>query len=154
MTVVNDYARAKSCADVDAALAVCTDGFRLETVPFQLTAQGKDEARLALLSFFAAFPNYDVTLEGTLEGEREVAAWGTVRATMSGDFLNQPATGRSFELPMSCIFTLEDGLLASESFYFDLNQMCEQLGLSTEAVAADLRSARRMLDTARLKEAA
>jgi hypothetical protein len=32
--------------------------------------------------------------------------------------------------------------------------MCEQLGLDTGAVAADLRQARRALETTRLKEAA
>jgi steroid delta-isomerase-like uncharacterized protein len=154
MTVVQDYAAAKSRADVEAALALCTEEFTLETVPFQLTARGKDEARIALGAFFVAFPDYEVTLDGLIEADGEVAAWGVVRATMWGDLLGQKATGRPFELPMSCVFKLDGGRLASESFYFDLNQMCEQLGLSTEAVAADLRQARRALETNRLKEAA
>ena len=154
MTVVQQYAKAKSRADVDAALAVCTEDFVLETVPFQIIARGKDEARMALGAFFSAFPDYEVTLDGMLEGDRDVAAWGVVRATMWGDLLSQKATGRAFELPMSCIFTLAGGRLASESFFFDLNQMCEQLGLDTGAVAADLRHARRALETTRLKEAA
>jgi steroid delta-isomerase-like uncharacterized protein len=154
MTVVQEYASAKSRADVDAALAVCTDDFRLDTVPFQLVADGKNESRVALEAFFVAFPDYDVTLDGLIEGEAEVAAWGVVRATMRGDLLGQNATGRAFELPMSCVFTLDGGRLASETFYFDLNQMCEQLGLSTEAVAADFRAARLALETARLEEVA
>jgi steroid delta-isomerase-like uncharacterized protein len=154
MTAIQEYAAAKSRADVDAALAVCTEAFVLETVPFQLTARGKSEARMALGAFFVAFPDYEVTLDGRLEGEDHVAAWGVVRATMWGDLLGQRATGRAFELPMSCIFKLDGERLAGESFFFDLNQMCEQLGLDTGAVAADLRQARRMLDTTRLKEAA
>ena len=154
MTVVQEYANAKSRADVDAALAVCTEGFVLETVPFQLTAVGKQEARMALGAFFSAFPDYEVTLEGLIEGDGEVAAWGVVRATMWGDLLSQKATGRGFELPMTCIFKLAGDRLAGESFFFDLNQMCEQLGLETAAVAADLRQARRTLETTRLKEAA
>jgi steroid delta-isomerase-like uncharacterized protein len=154
MTVVQEYAEAKSRADVEAALAVCTEGFVLETVPFQLTAVGKHEARMALGAFFTAFPDYEVTLDGLLEGDGKAVAWGVVRATMWGDLLSQAATGRAFELPMSCVFRLEGGRLASESFLFDLNQMCEQLGLDTGAVAADLRHARRALETTRLKEAA
>lgn len=154
MNVVQQYATAKSRADAEAALAVCSEGFRLETVPFQLTAEGKHEVRMALAAFFSAFPDYDVTLEGLAESGDGVAAWGVVRATMWGDLLGQKATGRGFQLPMSCVFTLDGDRLASESFFFDLNQMCEQLGLSTEAVAADLRAARRALETNRLKEAA
>ncbi len=154
METVQKYAEAKSRADIEAALSVCTEDFVLETVPFQLTAVGKDESRMALASFFTAFPDYAVTIDGMLESDRHVAAWGTVRATMWGDFLNQKATGRGFDLPMTCVFSIEDGRLSSESFLFDLNQMCEQLGLNTEAVAGDLRAARRTIETARLKEAA
>jgi steroid delta-isomerase-like uncharacterized protein len=154
MTAVQEYAAAKSRADVEAALAVCTEDFVLETVPFQLTALGKHEARMALSAFFSAFPDYEVTLDGQAQGDGAVAAWGVVRATMWGDLLGQKATGRSFELPMSCVFTIDGGRLASESFFFDLNQMCEQLGLETDAVAADLRRARRLIETNRLKEAA
>ena len=154
MRAVQEYAAAKSRADVEAALAVCTEDFVLETVPLQLTAVGKQEARMALGAFFTAFPDYDVSLDGQAEGDGAVAAWGVVRATMWGDLLGQKATGRSFELPMSCVFTVDGGRLAGESFFFDLNQMCEQLGLDTGAVAADLRQARRTLETTRLKEAA
>jgi hypothetical protein len=113
MSVVEQYAQAKSRADVEAALEVCTEDFALE---FQLTALGTDESRAALEVFFAAFPDYAVSLDGLL--------------------------------------TLREGKLASESFFFDLNQMCEQLGLNSEAVAHDLRAVRRELETARLKEAA
>lgn len=153
--VVEQYAAAKSRADVEAALALCTESFRLETVPFQITAEGKQEARMALQAFFAAFPDYAVVLDGLAESGDAAAAWGVVSATMTGDLLGRRATGRAFELPMSCVFMLDDeGRLASESFFFDLNQMCEQLGLSTDAVAADLRGARRALQANRLEEAA
>src|SRR5688572_6849782 len=113
MTAVQEYAAAKSRADVEAALAVCTEDFVLETVPFQLTALGKPEARMALGAFFTAFPDYEVTLDGQIEGDGAVAAWGVVRATMWGDLLSQRATGRGFELPMSCVFKLDGGRLAS-----------------------------------------
>lgn len=147
------YAAAKSRADVEAALAVCSDDFYLETIPFQLTARGREQSRLALQAFFAAFPDYDVTIDGTAEGSGAISCWGTVRATMKGDLLGQRATGRSFELPMACVFELDGDLLAGERFFFDLNQMCEQLGLATEALAADLRRTRELLEESRPKEA-
>ncbi len=40
------------------------------------------------------------------------------------------------------MFALRDGLLAGERFFFDLNAMCEQLGLAVERVAAELRAFR------------
>lgn len=149
---VEIYAAAKSRADVEGALAVCSDDFLLETVAFQLTARGREESRLALQAFFAAFPDYDVTLEGMATGDAAISCWGVVRATMAGDLLGQKATGRAFELPMACVFELDGDLLAGERFFFDLNQMCEQLGLETEAVAADFRQARELLESSRLKE--
>ena len=130
MTVVHEYAAAEPRRRRRRACRVHR-GLRARDRPVPAhgaKASGRHEWRLE--AFFAAFPDYDVTLDGLLEGEREVAAWGVVRATMRGDLLSQTATGRAFELPMSCVFTLDGGRLAGESFFFDLNQMCEQLGLS------------------------
>ncbi|WP_222426791.1 hypothetical protein [Amycolatopsis rhizosphaerae] len=39
-------------------------------------------------------------------------------------------------MPFACHWRVRDGLIAQERFFFDFNQMCEQLGLPTEAAAA------------------
>ncbi len=140
--LVARYAAAKSRRDVAAALGVCHDDFVLDTVPFGIRAAGKPEVARQLEIFFATFPDYHVTLEGEAATGDAVAVWGTVRATMRGPFGSFAATGRAFALPFACVFPLRDGLLAGERFFFDLNMMCEQLGLPVERVADELRAVR------------
>jgi len=140
--IVAQYAAAKSRQDIDGALRVCREDFVLDTVPFGIRGRGKTEVAAQLGIFFATFPDYAATLEGQATGEDVVTAWGTIRATMRGPLGSFAPTGRAFALPFSCVFPLRDGLLAAERFFFDLNAMCEQLGLPVERVAAELRAFR------------
>ncbi|MFL5780427.1 MAG: ester cyclase [Thermoleophilaceae bacterium] len=136
--VVAAYTAAKSRADGDEAVRHCADDFTIETVPFRTTIEGKDANRAAFQAFFGVFPDYDVEVAGTTGAGDELATWGTLRATMRGPFGRIEATGRSFELPFACIWRVRDGLLAHERFFFDLHQMCEQLGIDAAAVLAEL----------------
>jgi len=140
--IVAQYAAAKSRQDIDGALRVCQEDFILDTVPFGIRGHGKAEVAAQLGIFFATFPDYSAALEGQATGEDVVTAWGTIRATMRGPLGSFAPTGRAFVLPFSCVFPLRDGLLAGERFFFDLNAMCEQLGLPVERVAAELRAFR------------
>lgn len=139
------YAAAKSRQDVEAALAYCHADFVLDTIPFGIRGHGKEECAGQLGLFFATFPDYAVSIDGQAESPGAVTVWGTVRATMRGPFGRFAPTGRAFALPFACVFPLRDGLLAGERFFFDLNMMCEQLGLPVEQVAAELRSVREAL---------
>src|SRR2546422_2527453 len=140
--IVAEYAAAKSRQDIDGALRVCREDFLLDTVPFGIRGKGKAEVAAQLRVFFTTFPDYAATLEGQAASEEVVTAWGTIRATMRGPLGSFAPTGRAFALPFSCVFPLRDGLLAGERFFFDLNTMCEQLGLPVERVAAELRAFR------------
>ena len=140
--IVAEYAAAKSRQDVEGALRVCQEDFLLDTVPFGIRGKGKTEVAAQLRIFFTTFPDYAATLEGQAASEVDVTAWGTIRATMHGPLGSFAPTGRAFALPFSCVFPLRDGLLAGERFFFDLNAMCEQLGLPVERVAAELRTFR------------
>jgi predicted ester cyclase len=139
--LVSIYAEAKSRADIDAALAVCTDDFRLETVALNTCANGADEARAQLGIFFTAFPDYAVTLEGVAAGAATMAAWGRARLSLKGPLLEIPPTGRTAELPIFCVFTFAGERIASERFVFDLADLCGQTGLPLELLNAMARSA-------------
>ena len=136
--VIRRYAEAKSRADVGGALACCTDDVVVDTYAFQTSSTGKAATREQFEAFFAVFPDYSVHTERLLEDGEHAVGWGTVAATMASDFGDLPCTGRRFEVPFTCVWDTRDGLIARERFYFDLNHLCEQLGLSTEAVAARL----------------
>jgi len=132
------YARAKSAQNVDAALAVCDDTFVLDTPPFGTRSQGKAETAAQLHLFFAAFPDYGVTLDGTLANGDTVACWGTATMTLRGPVLDIAPTGRTARVPFVSIFTGHSGGLTSERFLFDLASLCVQLGVSTDRMAATL----------------
>ncbi|WP_406724158.1 ester cyclase [Streptomyces sp. GD-15H] len=134
--VVRAYATAKSRADIPAALKSCHPDVVFETIPFQAVARGTEEAARQFAGFLRAFPDYDVEL-GYLHGMSGlVVGSGTIRATMAGPLAGIDPTGKAYALPFACHWTVRDGLIAHERFFFDFHQMCEQLGLSTDAAGA------------------
>jgi steroid delta-isomerase-like uncharacterized protein len=140
--LVTGYAAAKSRQDVEAALALCTEDFVLDTVAFGIRGVGSADVAAQLGLFFATFPDYGVTIEGQAVSEDAAAVicWGTWRATMRGSFGALSATGRACVLPFACVFELAGSRLAAERFFFDLGTMCQQLGLPLDAVAGQLRA--------------
>ena len=134
--VVRAYAQAKSRADVPAALSYCDPGVVFETVAFRAVANGTEEAARQFTAFLRAFPDYRVELEYLVEAGDLVIGAGTIRATMVGSLARIEPTHGTFALPFACHWTVRDGLIAHERFFFDFHQMCEQLGLSTDAAAA------------------
>jgi ketosteroid isomerase-like protein len=145
---VKAYAAAKSRADADAALAACTEDIVIATYPFQITSAGKEETRSQLDAFLNLFPDYSVETDGLLEHGEHVVGWGRVSATMQADVGSVKATKRKFEVPFSCVWDIRDGLIAHERFYFDLNHVCEGLGVSTDAFAAELAKVRALYENA------
>lgn len=128
-SVATGYARAKSRADVEAALSLCHPRFTLETVPFGIASRDRDETALHLAAFFATFPDYEVTLTDMTFGDASVGCWGTARMTMRGPGFGLSPTGRRAEVPFFCALTFADGLLASERFFFDLASFCDGIGV-------------------------
>ncbi|MGI5493582.1 nuclear transport factor 2 family protein [Microtetraspora malaysiensis] len=133
--VVRAYAEAKSRADVPAALAYCHPDAVFETIAFQAVANGTEEAARQFTGFLRAFPDYHVDLEYLVEAGELVIGSGTIRATMKMSLAGIEPTGGTYALPFACHWTVRDGLIAHERFFFDFHQMCEQLGLPTDAAA-------------------
>ena len=124
--LIVEYAKAKSRADTDGALAVCHESFFIDTVPFGIASRDKSETAAHLHAFFAAFPDYGVRVDDKdiVFGEDRAACWGSATLSLKGDFGPIAATGRRAEIPIFCVFTFRDGLLASERFFFDLAMLC------------------------------
>ncbi|HEY2772597.1 MAG TPA: nuclear transport factor 2 family protein [Candidatus Binatia bacterium] len=141
-SLVRCYGGAKSEQDVEAVLLVCDDGFSIETVAFGVRSSDRSDTRAQLETFFAAFPDYRVHLEGFACDSGKVACWGRAKLTLRGGFLGQGATGRSADLPIFCIFELAGPTLARERFFFDLAAFCTQTGLDATALSLVLEAAR------------
>jgi hypothetical protein len=141
-SLVRAYACAKSAQDVAAALAVCHEGFCLESVGFGLASRDRKQAEQQLELFFRVFPDYAVTLEGMAEGDDHVATWGRARMTFAGELFGRAPTHRTADLPVACVFGFRDGLLAGERFFFDLAGLCEGIGVPVEELSRTLGSIR------------
>ena len=138
--LIAGYAAAKSRADVNGALAFCHDDFFIETVSFGLTSRDKADTADQLRGFFAVFPDYDVRVAASdiAFGEGIATCHGTAAMTMKGDFGPIAATGARADLPIFCVFTFRDGLLASERFFFDLATLCRGIQVPVERIQATL----------------
>jgi steroid delta-isomerase-like uncharacterized protein len=127
--LVSRYAEAKSRQDAAAALRLCTDDFVLHTAAVHNTTVGKRNVGRVLDAFFGIFPDYHVTLDDSVLNGYGYTCWGTLSMTMHGRIGPWRATHRTANLPFVCVFTIRDGLIASEHFFFDRDAMCEALGL-------------------------
>lgn len=140
--LVRCYGCAKSRQDIEAALAICDETFSIDTVSFGVESADRADTAAQLAMFFAAFPDYGVTLDGLTTGPEHATCWGTARMTLDGPFLAFAPTGRTAELPFFCVFEYRNGLLSRERFFFDRATLCEQTGMPIDQVDAALRQLR------------
>ena len=138
LALARALAEAKSRQDLPAALRLLHRDMVLQAPAFGTTATGLAENEKTLAAFFAAFPDYDVTLEGHAADDGTLVCWGTARMTMTGGGFGVTPNGNRAELPVFIQFTFADGLIAGERFFFDLSALCAQSSVSTDAVRAVL----------------
>ncbi len=132
------YARAKSSADVAGAMAVCAESFVLDTPAFGIASRNRDETVGHLGAFFHAFPDYGVRVTATTFGPATAACWGTARMTLKGNFLHLAPTNRTAEIPFASAYDFVDGKIGRETFFIDLAQLCDGIGVGIEDMRAAL----------------
>ena len=140
--LVETYARAKSRADVAGALAVCAPSFVLDTPAFGLASRNRDESVGLLQAFFHAFPDYGVAVDALTFGPAAAACWGTARMTLAGPFLHVEPTHRTATIPFASAFDFVDDRIARETFFIDLVQLCDALGVAVDDMRAALAAIR------------
>ena len=129
---------AKSRQDVPAALKVLHPDMLLESPAFGTRAHGLAENEKVLGRFFAAFPDYNVVLDGHAANGETLVCWGHAQMTMTGDRFGVVPNGARAELPVFIQFAFRDDLIVHERFFFDLSELCAQSGVSTDAVRRKL----------------
>jgi steroid delta-isomerase-like uncharacterized protein len=143
MKQVHDrHVAAEDRADLEGALATYVDDCFYEVVALGLHVEGKDAVRGVYTGTMAGLPDSRFEIGGEAFADDTLVAWGTYRATMTGQFLGQEPTGRRIDLPMIVVNSFRDGLMAGERIYFDLATLCEQAGLDLAAVRDATRALR------------
>ncbi|MEV4114959.1 ester cyclase [Nonomuraea sp. NPDC049695] len=138
--VVRAHSKAKTSGDIAGALSWCREDVVFETVAFQTAAHGIDESRRQFQGFLGAFPDYSVQLEDLREMDDLVLGVGRITGTMKGPLAGIEPTGRAFDLPFVCLWYVQEGLITLERFFYDFNEMCEQLGIDTTTAANRFRA--------------
>jgi steroid delta-isomerase-like uncharacterized protein len=124
------YAAAKNRHDVDAILALCDESCYYESVGIEGRVQGKDALGKFYSALFGALPDYYGDFDGRAVSGDTVVVWGRFGGTMLGEYLGNAPTGRRIEVPVAFVCTFRDGLLTSDTGYFDVRTFSEQAGLS------------------------
>ncbi len=118
---VRIYGAAKSRQDIETALMVCSEDFALEAVSIPGRSTNKQESREMLQLFFAAFPDYDVTI-GHLTQDG-TACWGEVDMSHQGDFLGIAASGTRIQMPFYSTFEFDGPYISEERFFLDTGHL-------------------------------
>lgn len=137
------YAGAKSEQDIGAALSLCSEDFVLDAVPLGVPAGDRKQAEAQLQLFFHAFPDFRTQAEGMTADGGTVCCWGQAEQTFRGSYLGFEPTGRPSRHPFVSVFEARDGKLVRERYYFDLAQLCTQIGLPVAEVSERLDALRR-----------
>jgi len=111
-------------SDLDVLDEVLATDLRLQLGSAQLDlAQTKEVIR----TFYAAFPDYTHTLEEMLAVGDKVVLRTTNRATHTGNFQGNAATGRRIEFGQIAIYRIVDGRISEVWEQADLAGLMQQL---------------------------
>jgi steroid delta-isomerase-like uncharacterized protein len=132
--VMDRFTDAALKGDSEALKALYAQDAVAET-PDQGTITGRDQIAAYMGEFSAAFP--DAAYEHRYKHEAGDTAIdeGYFVGTNTGSTARLPATGRRVRLRECDVVTVENGVVTSHRFYFDVQDWLKQLGLAPESPA-------------------
>jgi steroid delta-isomerase-like uncharacterized protein len=125
--------------DLEAPKALYAQDAVAET-PDQGTITGRGQIAAYLAEFGAAFPDSSWVERYKHEGGDTAIDEGVFVGTNTGSMTGAngetiPATGRSVRIRECDVATVENGVVTSHRFYFDVQDWVTQLGLAPESSA-------------------
>ncbi len=132
--VLGAYAEAKNQHDIERILELCHEDCYYETAGLGLRMEGKEALRAFYTALFSALPDYYGEFDGTAYADGTAVVWGRFGGTTAGSFLGLEAeAGLKIEVPVTFVCTFRDGLLATDTGYFNVAALAEQAGVSVQA---------------------
>jgi steroid delta-isomerase-like uncharacterized protein len=90
---------------------------------------GKESIRAIHEGLIAAFSDMYIDVEEIIATEDTVAAKTVLGGRQTGEWDGIPATGKDVKLSTAVFFKIRDGMVVSESIYFDRREMLRQLDI-------------------------
>lgn len=106
--------------------------FALDAVhhnPFPGTPPGREGNKQGMQILFAAFPDWQTTVEDLIAEDDKVVVRMTQRGTHQGEIFGRSATGKQVTVAGIAIFRLKDGQIAEEWLITDQQSAMQQLDM-------------------------
>jgi steroid delta-isomerase-like uncharacterized protein len=132
--VLGAYAEAKNEHDIERILALCHEDCYYETAGLGLRMDGKQALRDFYTALFSTLPDYYGEFDGTAYTDDTAVVWGRFGGTTADSFLGlDTEPGLKIEVPVTFVCTFHDGLLTSDTGYFNVAALAAQAGISVQA---------------------
>jgi steroid delta-isomerase-like uncharacterized protein len=129
--IVNEHVAAENRHDVEATIATF-DQPRYEAMPLGVSSDGAAAVRELLQGMMDGFPDFNAEVQQMHHADDAVICEVRMTGTHRGPWAGVPATGRTIDVPMACIFDFDDDRLVCEKLYFDLATLLRQIGALPE----------------------
>ncbi len=116
--------------DSSAVLAEMTDDCHYFMIPVvDGPINGRDSIRAIHEGLSASFEGMYIDIEEIIATDESVAAKTVLGGKLVADWDGIPGNGQEVKLSTALFFKIRDGLVVSESIYFDRREVLRQLGI-------------------------
>jgi steroid delta-isomerase-like uncharacterized protein len=129
---IREHIDAENRHDPDGTVATFSPTRASYDIPaFGEAGQAADanSVRAMWVGFLTSFPDIHIESGPINHGDNHIFVEVRVTATHQADFAGIPATGRSFDARMACLYEFEEDQLVCERVYFDFAGILRQLGV-------------------------
>src|SRR6266566_8827422 len=129
---IKEHIDAENHHDPDRAVATFSSYRASYDVPSMGEAGQPADAyavRAMWVGIITAFPNIHIEPGPLYHGDTHVFMEVLMTGTQQADFAGIPATGRSFDARVACLYEFEEDQLVCERVYFDFADIMRQLGV-------------------------
>lgn len=134
--ILNAYAEAKNRQDVSAAVELFHPDGYYESVGLPGRVQGHEALTAFYTQFFQVLPDYQGEFDGRAFDGDTAVVWGRFTGTINAPLFDGASMGCRVEVPVTFVCTFRDGLVYSDTGYFDPAALYRQAGLQIPSIEA------------------
>ena len=127
--LIEQVAALQTSHDIDGLLRLFAEDAVFEDVALGLVAKGHGEIREMFEEIYEAMPDYAQTLASSMANEESGAAEWVMSGTLTGDYMEQPASGKSFSLRAAASIRFSQGRITHWTDYWSVAAFREQVSL-------------------------